>query len=81
MIFAFAELENKPRGREELEKKIKMKDLAESVELGVTQRKGTRPRVWFKREFVRVGLAETLCTYVMMVRDAALCVLSNTAQQ
>lgn len=48
-----------------------MKDLVESVELGVSQRKGvnvTRPRVWLKNELVRVGLAESLCTYVMMVR-------------
>lgn len=64
-----------------------MKDLVESVELGVTQRKGvsgTRPRVWFKREFFRVGLAETLCTYVMMVRDDPwlhFTALSNTVQQ
>ncbi|KAG8007480.1 Aquaporin-7 [Nibea albiflora] len=46
-----------------------MKDLVQSVELGVSQRKGvnvTRPRVWLKNEFVRVGLAESLCTYVMM---------------
>ncbi|KAI3370327.1 hypothetical protein L3Q82_025096 [Scortum barcoo] len=45
-------------------------DLVESVELGVTQRKGvhvTRPKVWLKNELVRVGLAESLCTYVMMV--------------
>ncbi len=48
-----------------------MKDLVESVELGVSQRKGvhlTRPKVWLKNELVRVGLAESLCTYVMMVR-------------
>uniref|UniRef100_A0A8D3AB17 Aquaporin 7 n=1 Tax=Scophthalmus maximus TaxID=52904 RepID=A0A8D3AB17_SCOMX len=47
-----------------------MKDLVNSVELGVSQRKGervTRPKVWLKNEFVRVGLAEYLCTYVMMV--------------
>lgn len=46
----------------------------QSVELGVSQRKGakvTRPRVWLQNEAVRVGLAETLCTYVMMVRDEA----------
>ncbi|XP_022056351.1 aquaporin-7 [Acanthochromis polyacanthus] len=46
-----------------------MKDLAQSVELGVSQRRGvyvTRPKVWVKNELVRVGLAETLCTYVMM---------------
>lgn len=49
-----------------------MKDLVNSVELGVSQRKGervTRPKVWLKNEFVRVGLAEYLCTYVMMVRE------------
>lgn len=48
-----------------------MKDFVESVELGVSQRKGVnaaRPRVWLKSEFVRVGLAESLSTYVMMVR-------------
>lgn len=47
-----------------------MKDLVQSVELGVSQRKRatvSRPRVWLKNEHVRVGLAETLCTYVMMV--------------
>ncbi|XP_041803850.1 aquaporin-7 [Chelmon rostratus] len=47
-----------------------MKDFVESVELGVSQRKGVnaaRPRVWLKSEFVRVGLAESLSTYVMMV--------------
>lgn len=46
-----------------------MKDLVQSVELGVSQRKGvnlTRPKVWLKNELVRVGLAEVLCTYVMM---------------
>ncbi|XP_035008969.1 aquaporin-7 isoform X2 [Hippoglossus stenolepis] len=44
-----------------------MKNL--SVEVGVSQRKGdkvTRPKVWLKNKFVRVGLAECLCTYVMM---------------
>lgn len=48
-----------------------MKDLVETVELGVSQRNGavgTRPRVWLRNELVRVGLAESLCTYVMMVR-------------
>lgn len=47
-----------------------MKDLVESVELGVSQRKGviiTKPKVWLKNEYVRVGFAESLCTYVMMV--------------
>ncbi|KAM3621722.1 uncharacterized protein V6R79_015128 [Siganus canaliculatus] len=46
-----------------------MKDLVQSMEMGVSQRKGvnvTRPKVWLKNEYVRVGLAETLCTYVMM---------------
>lgn len=28
----------------------------------------TRPRVWLRNELSRVGLAEFLCTYVMMVR-------------
>ncbi|XP_029006757.1 aquaporin-7 [Betta splendens] len=44
-----------------------MKDLAE---LGASQQKGVkvaRPKVWLKSEAVRVGLAESLCTYVMMV--------------
>lgn len=48
-----------------------MRDLVQSVELGVSQRKGvnvTQPKVWLKNELVRVGLAESLCTYVMMVR-------------
>ncbi|KAM6927704.1 aquaporin-7 [Xenentodon cancila] len=46
-----------------------MKDLVQSVELGVPQQRGlelTRPRVWLQNDLVRVGLAETLCTYVMM---------------
>lgn len=46
-----------------------MKDLVQSVELGVSERRGagvTPPRAWLKNEFVRVGLAETLCTFVMM---------------
>lgn len=49
-----------------------MKDLAEA---GVSLRKGgkvTRPKVWIKSELVRVGLAECLCTYVMMVRKSSL---------
>lgn len=49
-----------------------MKDLVESVELGVTKRKGvggTRPRSCFRNELFRIGLAELLCTYVMMVRS------------
>lgn len=44
--------------------------MKESVDLGVSQRKGgnaTRTKVWLKNEFVRVGLAESFCTYVMMV--------------
>nr|XP_020484999.1 aquaporin-7-like [Labrus bergylta] len=47
-----------------------MKDLVQSVELGVSQRKGvkvSRPKAWLQNEVVRVGLAESLCTYVMMV--------------
>nr|XP_046240370.1 aquaporin-7 [Scatophagus argus] len=47
-----------------------MKDLVESVELGVPPGKGvnaTRPKVCLKNELIRVGLAESLCTYVMMV--------------
>lgn len=45
-----------------------MKDPAQSVERGISRRGGsvTRARVWLKNEFVRVGLAETLCTFVMM---------------
>lgn len=49
-----------------------MKEPVQSVELGVPQQKGvktTRPKVWLKNELVRVGLAESLCTYVMMVRN------------
>ncbi|XP_029907011.1 aquaporin-7 [Myripristis murdjan] len=47
-----------------------MKDLAQSLELRGPQRKGgckTRSRLWLQNELLRVGLAETLCTYVMMV--------------
>ncbi|XP_042263243.1 aquaporin-7 [Thunnus albacares] len=47
-----------------------MKDLVQSVDVGVSQWKGvhvTRSKVWIKNELVRVGLAEFLCTYVMMV--------------
>ncbi|KAM7005897.1 aquaporin-7 isoform 2-T2 [Tautogolabrus adspersus] len=47
-----------------------MKDLVQSVEVGVSQRKGvkvSRSKVWLQNEVVRVGLAESLCTYVMMV--------------
>ncbi|XP_072238715.1 aquaporin-7 [Leuresthes tenuis] len=46
-----------------------MKDIVQSVELGVSKRRGvhvSRPKVWLRNEFVRVGLAEALCTYVMM---------------
>ncbi|XP_013872484.1 aquaporin-7 isoform X2 [Austrofundulus limnaeus] len=38
-------------------------------EQGVSQRKTvdvTRPKVWLRNELLRVGLAEFLCTYVMM---------------
>lgn len=51
-----------------------MKDTAESVELGVSQHRGAaggRTRSWLQSEVVRVGLAETLCTYIMMVRETA----------
>lgn len=46
-----------------------MKDPAQSVQQGVSQRRAAstaRPRVWLKNECVRLGLAETLCTFVMM---------------
>ncbi|XP_003973612.2 aquaporin-7 [Takifugu rubripes] len=46
-----------------------MKEMAESMELGVSQQRGatgSRPRAWLQNECVRVGLAETLCTYIMM---------------
>lgn len=49
-----------------------MKDTAESMDLAVSQQRsaaGSRTRAWLQNEFVRVGLAETLCTYIMMVRD------------
>lgn len=52
-----------------------MKDLVESVELRVSQPKratGIRPEVWLKNEPVRVWLAESLCTYVMMVRKKSI---------
>lgn len=52
-----------------------MRDFVQSVELGVSQQKGvtvTQPKVWLKNELVRVGLAESLCTYVMMVRKILL---------
>lgn len=60
--------------REEEEEKVEeeeMKDLAQSVKPGVFQQRGgkvTRPKVWLKNELIRVGLAESLSTYVMMVR-------------
>ncbi|CAK6958264.1 aquaporin-7 [Scomber scombrus] len=47
-----------------------MKDLVQSVDMGVSQWKGvnvTRSKGWLKNEFIRVGLAEFLCTYIMMV--------------
>ncbi|XP_034095378.1 aquaporin-7 isoform X2 [Gymnodraco acuticeps] len=47
-----------------------MKDLEQALELEVSQQKrfnATQPKVWLRNECVRVGLAETLCTYVMMV--------------
>lgn len=50
----------------------RMKDTADSTDLGVSQQRsaaGSRTRAWLHNEFVRVGLAETLCTYIMMVRD------------
>uniref|UniRef100_A0A8C7X3G9 Aquaporin 7 n=1 Tax=Oryzias sinensis TaxID=183150 RepID=A0A8C7X3G9_9TELE len=46
-----------------------MKDLVPSAKIGVSELKGqvgTQPRVWIKNEAARVGLAETLSTYVMM---------------
>ncbi|XP_015235357.1 PREDICTED: aquaporin-7-like [Cyprinodon variegatus] len=46
-----------------------MKDLMQSVELGVSQRSQVeikRPKVWLRSELSRVGLAEFLSTYVMM---------------
>lgn len=52
-----------------------MKDMAESLELGVSQHRGatgSRPRAWLHNEYVRVGLAETLCTYIMMVSERRL---------
>ena len=45
--------------------------MVEAVELGLPQRKvatGTRLKAWLRNEYVRVGLAELLCTYIMMVR-------------
>lgn len=60
--------------REEEEEKVEeeeMKDFAQSVKPGVFQQRGgkvTRSKVWLKNELIRVGLAESLSTYVMMVR-------------
>lgn len=42
-----------------------MKDLSQSI--GVSQQ--SRVSMWLKNQVVRVGLAESLCTYVMMVRN------------
>ncbi|KAK2862409.1 hypothetical protein Q5P01_001942 [Channa striata] len=47
-----------------------MKDNGQPVEVGVSQQKEVKVpkhKVWLRNEFVRVGLAESLCTYVMMV--------------
>lgn len=61
-------------GRKEEEEKVEekeMKDLAKSVKPGVFQQRGgkvTRSKVWLKNELIRAGLAESLSTYVMMVR-------------
>uniref|UniRef100_A0A3P8PKX7 Aquaporin 7 n=1 Tax=Astatotilapia calliptera TaxID=8154 RepID=A0A3P8PKX7_ASTCA len=46
-----------------------MKDLVQSVKPRVFQQRGgkvTRSKVWLKNELIRVGLAESLSTYVMM---------------
>ncbi|KAM8757448.1 aquaporin-7 [Acanthopagrus schlegelii] len=45
-----------------------MRDLVQSIDLGVSHQRGgvTRPKAWLQNEVVRVGLAELLCTYVMM---------------
>lgn len=51
-----------------------MKDLVTSAKTEVSEQKGqdvTQRRVWIKSEAARVGLAETLSTYVMMVRNPA----------
>ncbi|KAM9757915.1 aquaporin-7 [Menidia menidia] len=39
-----------------------------SIEVKVTKPKVdvSRPKIWLRNEFLRVGLAESLCTYVMM---------------
>lgn len=60
-----------------------MKDLVESVELGVSKRRGvggTRPRSCLRNELLRIGLAELLCTYVMMVRNTLTTPEENTQQ-
>ncbi|KAG7261650.1 hypothetical protein CRUP_012244 [Coryphaenoides rupestris] len=50
-----------------------MKDSVESIELGEDGKKRprtpspSRPMACLRNKFIRVGLAETLCTYVMMV--------------
>ncbi|XP_056128823.1 aquaporin-7 [Lampris incognitus] len=47
-----------------------MKDTVQSVDLGGACLKGGNKlpsKLWLKNELFRVGLAETLCTYVMMV--------------
>lgn len=60
--------------KEEEEEKVEeeeMKDLVQSVKPRVFQQRGgkvTRSKVWLKNELIRVGLAESLSTYVMMVR-------------
>jgi len=51
-----------------------MKDLEPPVS-GRTRARAAGPRVWIKNQAVRVGLAETLCTYVMMVRGSTVLVL------
>ncbi|XP_076027118.1 aquaporin-7 [Genypterus blacodes] len=43
--------------------------MVQSLDLGVSQQKGVtmpRARRWLRNELLRVGLAETLCTYIMM---------------
>ncbi|MEQ2244633.1 hypothetical protein ILYODFUR_019302 [Ilyodon furcidens] len=55
-----------------------MKDLVQSVELGVAQRSGVekkRPTILLRSELSRVGLAEFLSTYVMMVFGTAMLLL------
>lgn len=48
-----------------------MKDFVQSVEVGVPQQRRVEiksPKVWLRNEVSRVGLAEFLSTYIMMVR-------------